>query len=99
MLKIVLRFLIITVVAIALGFFVYHLNQPAGAASLRAGMNSFGDLSRGFGGERDFREGGFSLMGGLFGIGGNLFLVAVVTFVVVSMQRTFGRKRVPAAVR
>jgi hypothetical protein len=94
MLKISLRFLVITLIAVALGFLIYHLNQPAGTASLRSGLNNFGHVSRDFGGEGGFREGGFSLVGGLFGITGNLLLVALVTFIVVSMQKTFVRKAV-----
>ena len=96
MFKTILRFLIITLIALALGIGIYYLVQPSGAATLRSG---FGGLSRDLGGERGFREGGFNLIGGLFGIAGNLMLVAIITVIVVSMQKMFSRKPVPVTNR
>jgi len=99
MFKTIFRFLVITVIAMALGIGVYTLVQPSGAATLRSGINNFGGLSRDFGGERGFREGGFNLIGGLFGVTGNLMLVAIITVIVVSIQKMFSRKPVPITTR
>ena len=92
MLKSIMRFLLILLIAIALGVGFYYLIQPAGQASLRSGIGNFGNVSGDFGGEHGFREGGFSLTGGLFGITGNLMLVAMVTFIVISIQKIFSGK-------
>jgi len=92
MLKSILRFLLILLIAIAFGVGFYYLTQPAGQVSFRSGINNFGNVSRDFGGEHGFREGGFSLVGGLFGITGNLILIAIISFIVVSMQKIFSRK-------
>jgi hypothetical protein len=92
MLKSILRFILILLIAVALGVGFYHLVQPAGQASIRSGIGNFRNVSEGFGGEHDFREGGFSLIGGLFGITGNLMLIAMVTFVVFSIQKIFSGK-------
>ncbi len=86
MLKTIVRFLVILLVAVALGVGIYYLIQPSGTASL----NNFGGF-RDFGGERGFREGGFSLIGGLAGIMGNLILVAIITFIIVAVQKLFSR--------
>ncbi len=96
MLKITLRFLVVTLIAVALGLLIYHLNQPVGTASFGTGINNFGNFSRDFGGEHGFGEGGFSLTRGLFGITGNLLVVAMVTVIVVSMQKMFSHKAAPA---
>ncbi len=90
MFKIILRFLIVTAVAIALGLLIYHLNQPAASASFGAG--SFG--GGGFEGGREFGERGFSLARGLSGVVGNLFLVAVVTVIVSLLRKAFGYRPV-----
>ena len=96
MFKTIFRFLVVTVIAVALGIGVYTLVQPSGAETLRSGINNFGGLSRDFGGEGGFREGGFNLTRGLFGVTGNLMLVAIITVIVVSIQKLFSRKSVPA---
>ena len=92
MFKNILRFLVITLIAIALGFGIYHLLQPSGVATFRSGI---GDFS----GEGGFREGGFNLTRGLFGVTGNLMLVAIITVIVVSIQKLFSRKPQPATTR
>ncbi len=96
MLKTILRFLAVTLVAVALGFLIYYINQPAAGAS---GLSSFGDFSRELGGEGGFREGSFSLARGLFGIGGDLLLVAIITAVVVLIQKAFTPQHEPARIR
>ena len=70
MFKTILRFLVITFIAVALGLLIYHLNQPSGSASFGSGIRNFGNFSRDFGGEGGFHEGGVSLSRGLFGITG-----------------------------
>src|ERR1700690_1760990 len=92
MLESIMRFVLILLIAVALGVGFYYLVQPAGQASLRSGIGDFGNISGDFGGEHGFREGGFSLIGGLFGVTGNLMLVAMVTFMVISIQKIFSRK-------
>jgi Na+/H+-dicarboxylate symporter len=92
MFKTIFRFLVITLIAVALGIGIYYLFQPSG-------INNLGGLSRDFGGERGFREAGFNLIGGLFGITGNLMLVAIITVIVVSMQKMFSRKPIPVTNR
>ena len=92
MLKSIVRFLLILLIAIALGAGFYHLVQPAGQATLRSGIGNIGSVSGDFGGEHDFHEGGFNLAGGLFGITGNLMLIALVTFIVYSIQKIFSKK-------
>ena len=92
MFKSILRFLLILLIAVALGAGFYYLVQPAGQASLRSGIDNLRNVSGDFGGEHGFREGGFSLAGGLFGITGNLILIAMVTFSVVAIQKMFSRK-------
>jgi Na+/H+-dicarboxylate symporter len=87
MLKTTLRFLVVTLIAVALGFLIYHLNQPSGTSS-------FGSFSREIGGEDGLREGG-----SLFGLVGNLLLVAVVTAIVVPLQKAFATHRAPARAR
>ncbi len=99
MLKTTLRFLVVALVAVALGFVIYHFSQPAGTASLGSGISSFGRISGDFGGEGGFREGGFNLTRGLFGITGNLILIAVVTLVVVSIQKAFAKQPRRATIR
>ena len=99
MFKMIFRFLVISLIAIALGFGIYYLIQPAGVASFRSGINNFGGLSRDFGGEGGFREGGFNLTRGLFGVTGNLILVAIITMIVVSIQKMFSRKPQPVTTR
>ena len=91
MFKTILRFLVVTLIAVALGFGIYYLVQPAGATSQFGNLRDFG--------ERGFREGGFNLIGGLFGITGNLMLVALITVIVVSIQKIFSQKPEPAATR
>ncbi|HEY9151690.1 MAG TPA: hypothetical protein VIN60_02300 [Anaerolineales bacterium] len=98
MFKIIFRFLAITLIAIALGFGIYYLIQPSGVSAFRSGINNFGSLSGDFGGERGFR-GGFNLIGGLFGVTGNLILVTIITMIVISVQKIFSRKPVPATTR
>ena len=88
MFKTIFRFLVISLIAIALGFGIYCLLQPSGAATVGSGF-------RDFGGEGGFREGGFNLARGLAGITGNLMLVAIVTVIVVSIQKLFSRKPEP----
>ncbi len=92
MFKNILRFLIITLIAIALGFGIYYLLQSSGASAFRSGINNFG-------GEGGFREGGFNLTRGLFGVTGNLMLVAIITVIVVSIQKLFSRRREPITTR
>ena len=92
MFKNILRFLIITLIAFALGFGIYHLLQPSGIATFRSGIGDFG-------GEGGFREGGFNLTRGLFGVTGNLMLVAIITVIVVSIQKLFPRKPEPVTIR
>jgi hypothetical protein len=99
MFKTIFRFLVISLISVALGFGIYYLIQPAGVSAFRSGVNNFGNFSRDFGVERGFREGGFNLIGGLFGITGNLILVAIITVVVVSIQKMFSRKPQPATTR
>ena len=89
MFKNIFRFLIITLIAIALGFGIYYLLQPSGAATFGSG----------FGGEGGFREGGFNLTRGLFGVTGNLMLVAIITVIVVSIQKLFSRRPQPVTAR
>ncbi len=85
MFKTIFRFLVITLIAVALGFGIYYLLQPSSAATFNSGF-------RDFGGEGGFHEGGSNLARGLSGIGGNLVLVAIVTVIVVSVQKVFTRK-------
>ena len=92
MFKTIFRFLVITLIAIALGFGIYYLLQPSGVATFRSGIGDFG-------GERGFREGGFNLTRGLFGVTGNLMLVAIITVIVVSIQKLFSRKPEPITPR
>ncbi len=92
MYKTILRFLVVTAIAVALGLLIYHLNQPAGASSF--GSGGFGEF-----GERGFGERGFSLVRGLSGVAGDLVLVAIVTLVVTFLQRTFAYKPRPARTR
>jgi|GEM_PF-2603267 len=89
MFKSILLFLLILAVAIAVGVGIFHLIQPSGGIAFRSG-NSFGD----FGGDGGFR-GGFNLVGGLFGITGNLILVTIITFMVVSVRNIFSRQPEP----
>ncbi len=96
MLKNTVRFLVVALAAVALGLLIYHLNQPAGTAS---SLSSLGRFGGDFGGEGGFREGGFSLARGLFGITGNLILIAVVTIIVVSMRKAFAYQPGPAKTR
>ena len=42
MFKTIFRFLLITLIAIALGFGIYYLLQPSGVAMLRSGIGDFG---------------------------------------------------------
>ena len=91
MFKTIFRFLVITLIAVALGFGIYHLLQPSGVTTFRSGLGDFG-------GEHGFR-GGFNLIGGLFGITGNLILVAVITTIVVSIQKLFSSKPEPVTTR
>ena len=95
----ILRFIVVTLIAVALGALIYHLNQPAGSASFGSSIRNIGNFSRDFGGEGGFHEGGFSLSRGLFGITGNLLLVTIVTVIVVSLQKAFARKPEPARTR
>ena len=89
MFKIIFRFLVITLIAAALGFAIYHLVQASTAGAVQPGFDHFGGLE---GNER-------GLLGGLSGITGNLLLVAAVTAAVVSIQRLFTRKPAAAVVR
>ncbi len=93
MLKTILRFLAVTLVAVALGFLIYYLTQSGASAS------AVGSFSRELGGEGGFREGSFSLARGIFGIGGNLLLVAIITSVVALIQKAFAPQREPAGTR
>ncbi len=68
MLKMMLRFLIVALAAVALGALVYHLNQPAASASFGS-AGSLGSISRDFG-EHGFREGSFNVSRGRFGVAG-----------------------------
>ncbi len=92
MFKTIFRFLVITLIAIALGFGIYYLLQPSSAAAVRSG---FGDFGR----EGGFHEGGFNLARGLAGVTGNLILVAIVTVIVVAIQKLFSRKPKPMATK
>lgn len=92
MLKSMMRFLLILLIAIALGAGFYYLVQPAGQASLQSGIGNLRNVSGDFGGEHGFSEGGFGLTRGLFGITGNLILIAVVTVFVAAFQKIFSRK-------
>jgi hypothetical protein len=97
--KIILRYLIIVLIAVAVGALIYHLNQPNGAISLASSMNSVGSFSGDLGGRHDFGEGSFGLASGLFGIGGNLFQVAIITFLVVSVRKLFVQRPQPVRAR
>ena len=92
MFKSILLFLLILAVAVAVGVGIFHLIQPSGGITLNSGGLNF--TSRDFGGDGGFR-GGFNLVGGLFGITGNLILVAIVTFMVVSVRNIFSRQPEP----
>jgi hypothetical protein len=96
MFKSILLFLLILAVAIAVGFGIFHLIQPSGGIAFRS--SGIGFTFRDFGGDRGF-DGGFSLIGGLFGITGNLILVAIVTFIVVSVRNIFARQPEPVTTR
>ncbi len=91
MLKTTIRFVIVALIAAALGFLIYHLNQSAATASFGQGFREFG--------ERGFGEGSFSLMRGLFGIAGNVFMIAIVTVIVVALQKAFRSTPQPAGMR
>ncbi len=73
----------------SIGFAIYHFIQPT------SNTNTFSNFPREFGGEHGFRDQGFNLTGGLFGITGNLILIAIITFVVVSIQKIFSHKAEP----
>ena len=90
--KTVLRFLIIALIAVALGALIYHLNQPAGTTSLGSNIQGFG---QDFGGEHG-GEGGSGSIGGL---AGNLMLVAAVTLAVAAVQKLIGRVLKPVRAR
>ena len=92
MLKTIFRFLVITLIAVALGIGIYYLLQPSSAATVGSGF-------RDFGGEGGFREGGFNLTRGLFGVTGNLMLMAIITVIVVSVQKLFSQRPESAATR
>ena len=96
MLRNILRFAIVALIAVALGLLIYHLNQPTGTATA---INNFSRFSGDFGGEGSFREGSFSLARGLFDVAGNLLLVAFVTVIVVSLQKAFAHQPRPAKMR
>lgn len=96
MLKTTLRFLVVTLVAVALGFLIYYINQPAAGAS---GLSTFGSFSRELGGDGGFRESGFSLARGLSGITGDLILVAITTAIVVIIRKAFAPQHEPAPIR
>jgi len=98
MFKSILLFLLILLAASAIGVGIFHLVQPSGQIAFRSGGLNIGNAAGDFGGERGFR-GGFNLVGGLFGITGNLILVAVVTFMVVSLRNIFAARPEPAATR
>ncbi len=79
----------------ALGLLIYHLNQPATGTVCSSGIGGLRDL----GGEGGFREGGFSLARGLFGIAGDMVLVAIVTVIVVAAQKALAYKHEPVRTR
>ncbi len=95
MFKTTLRFIVIAVIALALGMLIYHLNQLAATTSVGTDAIGFG---RDFG-ERSFEEGGFSLSRGVFGVAGDLILVAIVTVVVVSLRKALAYQPEPARLR
>jgi hypothetical protein len=99
MLKIVVRCLIIACIAVALGLLIYHLNQPAGTASVGSAVDAIGRFSHDLGGEGGFRESGSGLSRGLFGTTQNLVLIAVVTFIVASIQKGIARQPKPVRTR
>ena len=90
--KTILRYLVVALTAVALGLLIYHINQPAGTAAFGSGVNGVSQFSEGLGSEHDIREGGASLISGLFGVTGNLLLVAIITTVVVSARKLFARQ-------
>jgi hypothetical protein len=92
MLKSIARFLLILLIALALGVGFYYLVQPAGQTSLPSGIGNLRNVSGDIGGEHGFGEGGFGLTRGLFGITGNLISIALVTFIVYSIQKIFSKK-------
>jgi len=92
MLKTTLRFLVIALIAVALGFLIYHVSQPAGIATVGSGINNIGGFTRELGDGEGFREGGSGLLGGLSGITGNLFLIAIVTLSVAALQKLLARR-------
>ncbi len=92
MFKSILLFFLILAVAIAVGVGIFHLIQPSGGIAFRSSGLNF--TSGDFGGDGGFR-GGFNLIGGLFGITGNLILVAIITFMVVSVRNIFSRQPEP----
>ena len=89
MLKSILLFFVILAVSVAIGVGIFHIIQPSG----QAGFNNFGNAPRfgggDFGGERSF--GSFNLIGGLFGMTGNIMVVAFITFVIVSVRNIFSK--------
>ena len=89
MFKIIFRFLVITLIAAALGFGIYHLVQGSTAGTVQSGFHHFGR----------FEGGEPGLFGGLSGSLGNVLLVAAVTAAVVSIQRLFMRRPAAAVVR
>jgi uncharacterized membrane protein len=94
MFKSILLFLLILAVSIAIGVGIFHLIQPSGQIFLRSGSNNFVD----FGGRHEGR-GGFNVTGGLFGMTGNLIVVAVITFIIVSARNILSWQSEPAAVK
>jgi hypothetical protein len=100
--KTILRYLVIALIAIALGVIIYHLNQPTGIASFGPGVNEAGGFSGGFGGGHDFGEAGSSLIGGLSGVAKNLLQVGIVTAAVVLVRKMlsmFRRQQQPDRAR
>lgn len=89
MLKNTARFILILLLAVALGLLIYHLLQPAGTTSLPAGTEVFAGAARGFEGDHGSREGSGGLAQGIAGVGGNLLLIGAVTAIIVSAQRLF----------
>jgi hypothetical protein len=97
--KSILRYLVIVLIAVAVGTVVYHLNQPTGTTALGSGITSVGHFSESIGSDHDVREGGSSLIGGLSGVTKNLLLVAIVTAIVVLMRKLFAWRARPFRAR
>jgi len=86
--KILFRYIVIALAAIALGALIYCLNQPANAASLGTSIDVAGRVHEGLGGEHSL-DGGSGLLSGMFGLLENLLIVGMTTVAIVSLRKLF----------